>query len=55
MAFVGEGPAVKGRAGFAWGRVWRVFRVPEFRASALGYFGHMWELYAFWALVPRRW
>ena len=23
-----------------------------FRASALGYFGHMWELYAFWALTP---
>jgi MFS family permease len=50
--FVGEGPAVRARAGFAWGRVWDVFRVPEFRASALGYFGHMWELYAFWALVP---
>ena len=29
-----------------------VFRVPGFRASALGYFGHMWELYAFWAFVP---
>jgi MFS family permease len=49
---VGEGPAVKGRAGFAWNRVWSVFRIREFRASALGYFGHMWELYAFWAIVP---
>jgi predicted MFS family arabinose efflux permease len=49
---VGEGPAVRGRSGFNWGRVWSVFRVPAFRASALGYFGHMWELYAFWALVP---
>lgn len=28
------------------------FRSPEFRASAFGYFGHMWELYAFWTLVP---
>ena len=28
------------------------FRVPAFRASACGYFGHMWELYAFWTLVP---
>ncbi|WP_082367993.1 MFS transporter [Piscinibacter sakaiensis] len=27
-------------------------RVPAFRAAALGYFGHMWELYAFWTLVP---
>lgn len=28
------------------------FRIPAFRASAFGYFGHMWELYAFWTLVP---
>lgn len=28
------------------------FRIPAFRASAAGYFGHMWELYAFWAIVP---
>jgi len=28
------------------------FRLPAFRAAALGYFGHMWELYAFWTLVP---
>ena len=35
-----------------WGGVMRAFRVPAFRSSALGYFGHMWELYAFWTLVP---
>jgi MFS family permease len=35
-----------------WGGVMKVFRVPAFRASAFGYFGHMWELYAFWTLVP---
>lgn len=29
-----------------------IFRIKTFRASALGYFGHMWELYAFWTLVP---
>jgi MFS family permease len=23
-----------------------------FRAAAFGYFGHMWELYTFWAFVP---
>jgi MFS family permease len=28
------------------------FRQPEFRAAAFGYFGHMWELYTFWAFVP---
>ncbi|GAB2772187.1 MFS transporter [Salinimicrobium soli] len=29
-----------------------VFKNPPFRAAAFGYFGHMWELYAFWAFVP---
>ncbi|MCO4763617.1 MAG: MFS transporter [Myxococcales bacterium] len=30
----------------------RIFAKPDFRAAAFGYFGHMWELYAFWAVVP---
>ena len=30
----------------------RVFRLPQLRAAAFGYFGHMWELYTFWAYVP---
>lgn len=25
---------------------------PKFRAVAIGYFGHAWELYAFWMLTP---
>lgn len=29
-----------------------LIRVPPLRRAALGYFGHMWELYAFWAFVP---
>lgn len=52
MLFLGEGPYLPARAPFRAGTVFRVFRVRNFRASALGYFGHMWELYAFWALVP---
>ncbi|MEJ7625895.1 MAG: MFS transporter [Ferruginibacter sp.] len=28
------------------------FRNQHFRAASFGYFGHMWELYAFWAFVP---
>ncbi len=28
------------------------FRLRAFRVAAFGYFGHMWELYAFWTLVP---
>ena len=30
----------------------QVFRNKKFRSAAFGYFGHMWELYAFWAFVP---
>jgi MFS family permease len=44
----GRGAAVA--AGVAGRRA--AFAVPGFRASALGYFGHMWELYAFWSVVP---
>lgn len=29
-----------------------IFRSPRFRASAFGYFGHMWELYTLWAFIP---
>ncbi|MBQ0786401.1 MAG: MFS transporter, partial [Oceanihabitans sp.] len=29
-----------------------VFKNREFRAVSFGYFGHMWELYAFWTFVP---
>lgn len=28
------------------------FRDSKFRAASFGYFGHMWELYAFWVFVP---
>jgi MFS family permease len=52
---LGDGPHLKSSGGGShprWGGVLKAFRVPPFRASALGYFGHMWELYAFWTLVP---
>ena len=29
-----------------------VFENRKFRSAAFGYFGHMWELYAFWAFIP---
>ncbi len=29
-----------------------IFRSKHFRASAFGYFGHMWELYTLWAFIP---
>jgi MFS family permease len=52
---LGDGPHLKRRAaghGVRFGGVFAAFRAPAFRASAFGYFGHMWELYAFWTLVP---
>ncbi|WP_229250831.1 MFS transporter [Emticicia aquatilis] len=32
-----------------------IFKIPKLRAAAFGYFGHMWELYAFWAFLPAIW
>ncbi|MCM4171670.1 MFS transporter [Arenibacter sp. TNZ] len=37
---------LKLRAGIA------LFKIPDFKKAAIGYFGHMWELYAFWAFIP---
>lgn len=30
----------------------KLFKIAGFRKAAYGYFGHMWELYAFWAFTP---
>ena len=50
---LGDGPhAVAGGLRTPPGTLRAVFAVPGFRASALGYFGHMWELYAFWSVLP---
>ncbi|HEX5091883.1 MAG TPA: MFS transporter [Burkholderiales bacterium] len=51
-ALVPDGPHLARGAKFDPRALAAVFRVPAFRASAFGYFGHMWELYAFWAFVP---
>ena len=53
--FLGDGPHLKrtdSHRGASFARAFGVFRIPDFRAAALGYFGHMWELYAFWAVLP---
>jgi MFS family permease len=52
VAWLGNGPHHGKRASLRWGRALQQFRNTHFRAAALGYFGHMWELYAFWALAP---
>lgn len=51
-AFVAEGPFRKKGQAPNFLQIGSVFRNREFRAAAFGYFGHMWELYAFWAFVP---
>ena len=52
---LGDGPHLKRSSEVAppgWGRVLSAFANRRFRASAFGYFGHMWELYAFWTVAP---
>ena len=48
----GAAPRARGDVAAGIRGVGAAFAVPAFRASALGYFGHMWELYAFWSVVP---
>ena len=53
--FLGDGPHLSLRKGLprsAWEMFSGAFASRDFRAAALGYFGHMWELYAFWTIVP---
>ncbi|MFK8102355.1 MAG: nitrate/nitrite transporter [Saprospiraceae bacterium] len=52
LVFVPDGPYRKPSLGLDFSALFKVFRNPAFRSAALGYFGHMWELYAFWAFVP---
>lgn len=37
---------------FEYDAIIKLFKVRNFRSAAFGYFGHMWELYTFWAFVP---
>ncbi len=52
FALVPDGPHLRKGSGFDPRSLAVVFRSSQFRASSFGYFGHMWELYAFWAFVP---
>lgn len=52
LALVPDGPHLSPGARFDPRALAAVFQSPRFRASAFGYFGHMWELYAFWAFAP---
>ena len=51
-ALVPDGPFLGANAKFNPRSLATIFKSAGFRASSFGYFGHMWELYAFWAFVP---
>jgi MFS family permease len=52
LLFVPEGPFRKRMQRPHLSAAFKVFKPKAFRAAAFGYFGHMWELYTFWAFVP---
>lgn len=52
LILVPNGPYRKQGLGIDLSASFRVFKDKDFRVAAYGYFGHMWELYAFWAFVP---
>jgi hypothetical protein len=49
---VPNGPYHQSAQKLRLGSFFQVFKDVTFRKAAFGYFGHMWELYAFWAFVP---
>lgn len=52
MFFVADGPFKTKLEKFDIRLCFNVFKIKNFRTAAFGYFGHMWELYAFWAFIP---
>ncbi len=52
LLFVPDGPFRKKGNPLKLMAIFSIFKKPELKTAAIGYFGHMWELYAFWAFVP---
>ena len=52
LVLVPNGPYRKAGIAIKWTGFIEVFKNRTFKSAAFGYFGHMWELYAFWAFVP---
>ena len=49
---VKDGPFRTRSNNFEFSIIASVFKKRKFRQASFGYFGHMWELYTFWAFVP---
>lgn len=49
---VSDGPYRGKKGAFKPSVMFKLFKDRNFRSAAFGYFGHMWELYTFWAFVP---
>ena len=52
LLLVPDGPYRKQSQGIKLLTFIKGFKQSGFRSAAFGYFGHMWELYTFWAFVP---
>lgn len=52
LLLVPNGPFRVAAQRFQLGASLSCFKNPNFRSAAFGYFGHMWELYTFWAFLP---
>lgn len=52
LLFVPDGPYRTKSAKLKLAAIKDIFKEKAFRSAAFGYFGHMWELYTFWAFVP---
>lgn len=52
IVFVPDGPYRQASQKLDFGALSHIFGKQQFRKASLGYLGHMWELYAFWAFVP---
>ncbi len=52
LTLVPDGPYRKRNKKLALIEFFKVFEGVKFRQAVFGYFGHMWELYAFWTFVP---
>jgi MFS family permease len=52
VAGIGDGPHLGSATKLDPRMILSIFRIPGYRRAAFGYFGHMWELYAFWVMAP---